>query len=82
MNNAVIRKLEINVVSIVIGALVFIAIRYWTETIIEACNYHLKKNKKDKGIHKSFITSLLISLIIVFLIILIYMYFKSKGLLK
>lgn len=80
MSNPIFKRLELNVVSIVIGALVFIVIRVWCETIMDTSDsVHKRHHPKCNELKKMTITSILITLFIIFIIIVIYTYYKQKG---
>lgn len=77
MSSANAKRLEINIFSIVIGALIFIVIRSWSELIGHLSDIHTGKGYED--IEKDFITTLFLTFGIIFIIIMVYSYAKSKG---
>jgi hypothetical protein len=78
MEKSVAAKLELNVVAIVIGALIFIGIRFWSETIFELSDTVHKHGGRDNKWKRMLVSTTLISLFVIFLIILIYTYMKSR----
>ena len=78
MNKSISHRLELNIIAIVIGALVFIGVRFWAETIFEITDSVHKVGSRESRVRRMVVSSLLISMIAVFLIILIYTYMKCN----
>lgn len=79
MSDPVIKKLQLNVAVIVIGALFFIMVRYWAEAAFSICNINHKDNHGEKFSRRTCLfSSLFISLLIIFIIILILEYYQFK----
>jgi hypothetical protein len=70
-------RLQINIYSIVIGALIFIIIRFWCETIAAWSDNVTKKRKRD--LRQSYVSTLFITFLTIFLIFFIYYYATHNG---
>lgn len=73
-------RLNLNVVSIIIGALFFLMLACWVETIRTACNSVINDSDEDRYYltKRKVWSSCVVSLIAIFIAILVYCWYQHK----
>ena len=75
-----VERLNINVVSIVAGALVVISLMAWISAIKITCEHAIEEDREDryKVVPYKYIGAFVMTLITIFVIVLLYLYVKGR----
>jgi uncharacterized membrane protein YidH (DUF202 family) len=72
--------LDVNIVSIVIGALIIISILAWVAAIKSICEHTIEDDRKDryKETYRKFVSAFIVTVVSAFIVLLIYVGYTNR----